>query len=114
MRNKISDKERLSHILEAIDSILEFTQGISYQQYSEDYKLKLAIVKLFEIIGEGANGITEETQLQFPEIEWPVLKSVRNVLVHEYFGIDYEIIWYAIKEKIPELKLKIFDILENI
>jgi uncharacterized protein with HEPN domain len=51
MRNKISDKERLNHILEAIDSILEFTKGISYQQYSEDYKLKLAVkLKIFDVL----------------------------------------------------------------
>ena len=110
MKNKISDKERLLHILDSIDSILDFTQNLSYQQYNDDFKLRLALIKLLEIIGEASNGITEETQLRFSDIEWPVLKSIRNILVHEYFGIDYDIIWNAIKDRIPELKQKITNI----
>ncbi|MCX6303811.1 MAG: DUF86 domain-containing protein [Bacteroidetes bacterium] len=111
MKNKISDKERLLHILDSIDSIIDFTQNLSYQQYNDDFKLRLALTKLLEIIGEAANGITEETQQRFTEVEWSILKSVRNVLVHEYFGIDYDIIWYAIKDRIPDLKQKISNIL---
>ncbi|MEI7982541.1 MAG: HepT-like ribonuclease domain-containing protein [Bacteroidota bacterium] len=111
MKNKISDKERLLHILDSIDSITDFTQNISYQQYIEDFKLRLALIKLLEIIGEAANGITEETQGRFSEVEWSILKSVRNVLVHEYFGIDYDIIWNTIKDRIPELKQKISNVL---
>ncbi len=107
MKNRISDKERLLHILDSIDSIIDFTKEISYQQYNEDFKLRLALIKLLEIIGEAANGITEETQSRFTEVEWSVLKSLRNVLVHEYFGIDYDIIWNAIRVRIPELKQKI-------
>ncbi len=111
MKSKISDKERLLHILDSIDSIIDFTQDLSYKQYNDDFKLRLALIKLLEIIGEAANGITEETQLRFPEVEWSILKSVRNVLVHEYFGIDYDIIWNAIKDRIPDLKQKISNVL---
>jgi uncharacterized protein with HEPN domain len=111
MKNKISDKERLLHILDSIDSIIDFTQNISYKQYNDDFKLRLALIKLLEIIGEAANGITEETQQRFSEVEWAILKSVRNVLVHEYFGIDYDIIWNAIKDRIPDLKQKISNVL---
>jgi uncharacterized protein with HEPN domain len=111
MKNKISDKERLLHILDSIDSIIDFTQNISYQQYIDDFKLRLALIKLLEIIGEAANGISEETQLRFSEVEWSILKSVRNVLVHEYYGIDYDIIWNTIKDRIPELKQKISTVL---
>jgi uncharacterized protein with HEPN domain len=65
MKNKISDKERLHHILDSIDSIIDFTRDLSYQQYNDDFKLRLALIKLLEIIGEAANGITDETQLRF-------------------------------------------------
>jgi len=74
MKNKISDKERLLHILDSIDSILEFTQNLSYQQYHDDFKLRLALIKLLEIIGEASNGITEETQLRFEMV--PVRRTV--------------------------------------
>ena len=74
---------------------------------SQDLKLRLALVKLLEIIGEAANGISLETQNNLKEIEWNTLKAVRNILVHEYFGIDYEIIWNSIQTNIPSLKEKI-------
>jgi len=107
MRNKISDKERLLHILDSIKNIEDFTNGVNYETYVNDFKLRLAIVKLLEIIGEASNGLTEDLQNKFTDIEWSILKGIRNILVHEYFGIDYDIIWDTIKNNIPELKEKI-------
>jgi uncharacterized protein with HEPN domain len=114
MKSSISDKIRLQHILDSINDILLFTKDIDYETYIADYKLRLAIVKLIENIGEASNGISSKTIKRLPGIEWSVLKSIRNVLVHEYFGIDYEIIWNSIKENIPELKIKIERSLLNI
>ncbi|MCK4466328.1 MAG: DUF86 domain-containing protein [Bacteroidales bacterium] len=114
MKNKISDRERLLHILDAINTIQNFSKGITYEQYTEDLKLRLALVKLFEIIGEAAGGLSDKTIRKFSDVEWPVLKSVRNVLVHEYFGIDYKIIWNSIHNKIPELKQNLEKILKDL
>lgn len=114
MRNKISDIERLYHIIDAINSIEDFTKDIDYDSYINDFKLRLALVKLLEIIGEASNGISEETQKNFTDIEWIILKSIRNILVHEYFGIDYDIIWDSIKNNIPDLKEKINRIISNL
>jgi len=114
MRNKISDKERLFHILDAINTIEEFTNGINYEKYINDFKLRLALVKLFEIIGEASNGITEDLQNKFTDIEWSILNGIRNILIHEYFGIDYDIIWDSIKNNIPELKVKITRIINDL
>lgn len=113
MKNRIGDKERLLHISDAIESIIDFTAGISYEQYNEDFKLRLALIKLLEIIGEASVGISPDIQEKFSEIDWSILKSVRNVLVHEYFGVDYEIIWNTIKTNIPELKVRIENILNQ-
>jgi uncharacterized protein with HEPN domain len=107
MKSRISDKIRLQHILDSINDILLFTNDIDYETYIADYKLRLAIVKLIENIGEASNGISSNTIKRLPEIEWSVLKGIRNVLVHEYFGIDYELIWNSIKVNIPDLKIKI-------
>ena len=113
MKSSASDKIRLQHILDSINDILLFTKDIDYNTYIADYKLRLALVKLIEIIGEASNGISSETIKRVPEIEWSVLNGIRNVLVHEYFGIDYEIIWNSIKQNIPELKIKIEEALLN-
>ena len=113
MKSSISDKIRLQHIFDAINSILIFTKDIDYNTYMADYKLRLALVKLIEIIGEASNGLSPEAIRRFPDIEWSILAGIRNVLVHEYFGIDYEIIWNSIKQNIPELKIKIEKALLN-
>ena len=107
MKSSISDKIRLQHILDSINDILLFVKEVDYESYIADYKLRLAIVKLIENIGEASNGISSKTVERLPEIEWGVLKGIRNVLVHEYFGIDYQIIWNSIKDNLPDLKLKI-------
>ena len=107
MKNRISDIERLHHILSAINTIQEFSKGLSYEEYLEDFKLRLALVKLLEIIGEASVGLSKNTTNKFSNVEWTILKSVRNVLVHEYFGIDYKIIWNSIQNKVPELRMKI-------
>lgn len=114
MKNKISDRERLLHILDAINTIQDFSKGITYKQYTKDLKLRLALVKLLEIIGEASGGLSDKITGKFSNVEWPVLKSIRNVLVHEYFGIDYKIIWNSIHNKIPELKQIIEKILEDL
>ena len=106
MKGRLGDKERLAHILEAINHIEEFIANISYEQYMADFKLRLALIKLMEIIGEAAGSVSEETKLDFAEIEWNTLKSVRNILIHEYFGIDYDILWKSIQNQIPSLKTK--------
>jgi len=107
MKGKISDLERLRHIRDAINTILDFTKDIDYQAYISDYKLCLAITKLIEIIGEASNSISDELKSEYPEVEWKTMNAVRNILVHAYFGIDYNIMWQTIQNDIVPLKGKI-------
>lgn len=113
MKGTLTDKNRLYHILDAIESIEQFTSGVSYEEYQKDFKLRLALVKLIENIGEASNSISTETQQRFSEVEWEVLNGIRNILVHEYFGIDYEIIWDSIRKNIPTLKVKIQTVIDS-
>ena len=69
--------------------------------------MRLALVKLFEIIGEASACMSDSLKSEFNEIEWQILKAVRNILVHEYFGIDYQTIWDSIQKDVPVLKTKI-------
>jgi len=102
-----NDKQRLQHIDESINHIESFCAGITYEAYMEDFKLRLALVKLLEIIGEAATHLSDETKQRFDHVEWATLKAIRNILIHEYFGIDYEIIWDSIQKDIPILAKKI-------
>jgi uncharacterized protein with HEPN domain len=107
MRGNIGDKERLLHIKESITHIESFVEGLNYEEYSKNFMLRLALVKLFEIIGEAATKLSDELKVEFSDIEWATLKGLRNILVHEYFGIDYKTIWESIQRDIPALKIKI-------
>ena len=104
MKGKIGDAARINHIKECIDEIEVALTGLTYDTFSENHVLRIAIVKWLEIIGEAANHITNETKNQYPEIEWQKMIGLRNLVVHEYFRIDYNIIWDASVYFLVELK----------
>lgn len=114
MKSELGDKARIGHMLEAIIYIQEFTDGVTYEQYLADIKLRLALTRLVEIIGEASNHVSENTKSLFTTVEWDRLRGVRNIIVHEYFGIDYETIWSAIKKDVPSLRRKLDNVLEEL
>jgi uncharacterized protein with HEPN domain len=67
-----------------------------------------------EIIGEASDHITDDVKAEFTEIEWGQIKGMRNVFVHEYFGVDANIVWEIIKDDIPVLKVRILEILNSL
>lgn len=113
MKVELGDEVRLGHILESIALIEEFMEDVDYSIYMEDMKLRLALVKLLENIGEAAVAISPEIKIKFSEVEWRMLKIVRNILVHEYFGINYNTIWDSIQNDVPLLKDKIQHIIDT-
>lgn len=97
----------LEDILAAAGKILTYTMGMSYDDFISDDKTIDAVVRNFEIIGEAANRVPEDYKLEHPEIEWRRMIGLRNRIIHEYFGIDYEIVWQIIQENIPELQERV-------
>ena len=73
--------------------------------------LRHTLVRLLEIIGEASNNLTIELKNEFSNVEWSALKGLRNVLAHEYFGVDYELVWNLIIDQVPDLKRKVNKIL---
>lgn len=114
MKGKLGDKQRLLHILEAIEEIENYTAGSNIELFLQNSMMKFASVKQIEIIGEAANYISEETKNKFSEIQWRQITGLRHVLVHEYFGIDTKLIWQIIADDIPQLKIKIKEVLLSI
>lgn len=114
MRDKIGDKARIIHILEAIREIETYIADTDYQSFIKNSMMKFACVKQVEIIGEASNYITPEIKHQFKNIEWQQIKGMRNIFVHEYFGIDSEILWEIMKFDLPDLKIKIQEILKTL
>ncbi len=107
MRDKPLDNERLYHIIEAIDSILEFVDGKSFEVYKNDKILRFAVVKNLEIIGEAAYLLTRDFKAKNNGIEWNDMIGMRHILVHGYYQINDEIIWTTIETDLIPLKGKI-------
>lgn len=97
---KRMNKLLIADMLKAIEQINQFIEGYSYEAYLADEKTKAAVVRNLEIIGEAASMISEEITLLYPLIEWKQMRSLRNKLIHEYFGIDHAIVWHIINDEI--------------
>ena len=99
------DKARLLHILEAINYIDTFINGRTKDDLYNDPMLRFAIERQLEIIGEAVKHLTDEIKLENPEVEWQKVTAFRNFIIHEYFGVDLELIWDIVINKILPLKL---------
>ena len=104
MREFLRDKERLQHILEAIDRIIRYTSGKTYEDLVSDDMMYYAVVKNIEIIGEAANMLTPLFVATHPQTPWKQVKGMRNYIVHEYFQIDDTVVWGVVTKNIPQLK----------
>ena len=114
MRSKLGDRIRLQHILDAIQEIESYLIDVDFDLFLGNSMIKFACIKQMEIIGEASNHITEEVKSQFSMIEWAQIAGMRNVFVHEYFGVDSSIVWEIIKSDLPELKEKVIEILNSV
>lgn len=90
-------------MLDAAEKILKYTSNLDYRTFLENEIVIDAVARNFEIIGEAANRINPDFKITHPQIEWLRITGFRNRIIHEYFGIDYEIMWTIIEENIVEL-----------
>lgn len=104
MKGRFSDRQRIEHVLDAITEIEQYTQGQTLIEFSQDSMMRFACIKQIEIIGEACNHIDVSIREAFPEIEWRNIVGLRNLLIHEYFGVDTILIWDVITTNIPQLK----------
>lgn len=114
MRGSIGDRIRLLHILEAIAEIEQYLYQADFDDFLAHSMMRFACVKQLEIIGEASGQISDGTKIIFPEIAWNKMKGMRNVLVHEYFGIDNKVVWEIIKSDLPELKQQLALLLQSL
>src|SRR3990172_10517576 len=103
----------LEDILTSINKIKNYAGDSSYEALLADEMRLDAIVRNFEIIGEAASNIPAEIRDKYPAVEWRKISDFRNVLAHEYFGINYKIMWDIIKNKLPKLRQDIKTIIES-
>jgi uncharacterized protein with HEPN domain len=101
----------LSDILDSGAAIQEFVKGLSFEEFCNDRKTYSAVIREFEIIGEAVGKVTDELQREYPDVEWQDIKDFRNLLIHEYFGVDLEIVWKIIQDDLPVLMDAVREIL---
>ncbi|MGZ5244656.1 MAG: HepT-like ribonuclease domain-containing protein [Bacteroidia bacterium] len=103
-----SADELLKHILLECNFILSVVnENTTKEQFLADEVLKRAIVRSLEIIGEATKKIPADTKLKMSNISWKNMAGMRDRLIHDYLGVNYQIVWDVAKNKIPELKLQI-------
>lgn len=114
MKGRLGDRQRLLHIIDAIAEVEQYTDGITLDGFLSNSMMRFASIKQIEIIGEASNQISEETKKLFTDLEWRKIIGMRNIILHEYFGVDFDIIWQLIISDLPDLKAKVKTVLENL
>lgn len=103
----------LSHILESIEKINEFTRNVSKERFKKNVQLQDAVIRRIEIIGEAAKNIPSDFQEKHTNVPWAEMARTRDKLIHGYFGVDLELTWNIVKDDLPHLKEKIEKIMKQ-
>ena len=104
------DLAYIEHILDCIRKIKEFSEGLSFKEFSGNELVQDAIIRNIEIIGEASKKISSDTKQIYFEIPWKEISGMRDKLIHDYLGVDVEVVWRTIKEDIPILERQIREI----
>jgi hypothetical protein len=97
-----------------MDRIAEYTAGMSYEAFLGNRMVIDAVVRNLEVIGEAARHIPDDVQTRFPDVPWVEMKGMRNILIHEYFGVSLEIVWKTVRENLPPVEPKLRELLKKV
>ena len=100
-------------ILDSINDVENFIDGMEFEDFINDKKTIYSVVRAIEIIGEAAKNVPEQIRTKYPDVPWKQMAGMRDKLIHEYFGVDLEILWETAKDDVPQLKTPISEVMES-
>jgi len=103
----------IEDVLTCIEKIERYTSNVSFEDFSGNDMAVDAVIRNFEIIGEAVKKIPEEIKTRYADVEWKEAAGFRDVLIHDYFGIDIEAVWDTVRNNIPPFKKQILKVLES-
>ncbi len=107
------DLNRLEHMIDACEKIIQFTE-VDYSVYENSDEKQAAVARYFEILGEAASKISEDLKKAHPDIPWRIATGLRNILIHDYVKVDYSELWKTAKEDIPPILLQLRPIVSSL
>lgn len=102
---------RIHDILRAIEKIGSYLEGMSLTQFKKNELVSDAVIRNLEIIGEASKNIPLTIRRTYPDIPWDQMCGMRNILIHEYFGVDEKIVWHTVKKHLPALQKQLLALL---
>lgn len=105
-------RDYLRHILVEADYLIARATALDLDAFVADETLRRAFVRSLEIIGEAAKHVPDAFRAQHPTVEWRAMAGMRDRLIHDYFGVDYELVWDVVKTRLPDLRLQVLLLLE--
>lgn len=105
-------RDYLRHILVEADYLVAQSSELTWERFSHDETLRRAFVRSLEIIGEAAKKVPDDFRAQHSNIEWRSMAGMRDRLIHDYFGVDYELVWDVVRNRVPELRRQLAAVLE--
>ena len=109
-----NDKAYLNHILDAISDAQSFVKGVTKEEFIENREKQYAVLRALEIIGEASKNLSKELKNKHREVPWKDISGMRDKLIHEYFGVNLDLVWETAKKNLPEVKRQIREILKEI
>jgi len=107
------DRAYLLHIIDSIDQILEYTDQLSILEFKESRMVQDAVIRNFEIIGEATKQVSNEIKKKFNEIRWKSMSGMRDILIHNYMGVDLNVVWKTVGV-LPKLRQDLNQILTEL